>query len=132
MKRLFLDDDPTRRKRFLSMYPGATIAEAAEDCIAALDNGGSWDEVYLDHDLLGSQQCCWSDDSRSGMEVVRHVERRTHGLAPVPLRVGLFVIHTANTCAAMEMGRRLVMAGYTAALRPAYTFLAPDARQEAP
>ena len=133
MKRLFLDDDPVRRKRFRSLHPDATIVESAEECVGEMmdERHGSWDEVYLDHDLLGPTPC-YSDDRRSGMEVVRHVECRMQGLSPVPLKVGLFVLHTANRCAALEMGHRLIALGYKVELRPAHTFLGPRTGEERP
>lgn len=126
MRRLFLDDDPLRCKRFRSLHPDATIVSTAEACIAALDNDGPWDEVYLDHDLLGPLTTCWSDNPLSGMEVVRHIERRCMGRSPSPLVVRRFIIHTANSCARMEMAHRLANWHYTAELCPAHTFLGPS------
>lgn len=61
MNILFLDDDPIRRKRFLSENPTAYVVATAEACIDLLQPPNAWDLVSLDHDLSGEH---WADPAR--------------------------------------------------------------------
>ena len=108
---LFLDDDPKRGVEFLADNPGAIWVQTAADCIQSLRE--SWDEVHLDHDLEGAR---FVDQDRDdcGMAVVRWLcaQPRTH------LQTSLFVIHTHNANAAVNMVFQLESMGYTVQQRP--------------
>jgi hypothetical protein len=113
---LFLDDDPKRGIEFLTANPGALWVETAADCIRSLHE--QWDEVHLDHDLEGGQ---FVDQDRDdcGMAVVRWLcaQPRSH------LQAALFVIHTHNVGAALNMMFQLESMGYAVEQRP---FGAPE------
>lgn len=113
MKILFLDDDPNRRKYFLSQFPFATTVETAQECIREIHAGDKrWDEVWLDHDLSG-QQFCDSDREDCGMEVVRYIERIISEGWKINLpNVERFVVHSLNDYAARSMVDRLRALGY--------------------
>jgi hypothetical protein len=108
---LFLDDDPKRGTEFLADNPGAIWVQTAADCIQSLCE--SWDEIHLDHDLEGAR---FVDQDRDdcGMAVVRWLcaQPRTH------LQSSLFVIHTHNTGAALNMVFQLESMGYIVLQRP--------------
>lgn len=98
MEVLFLDDCPNRIKNFRSTVPWATIVSTAEETIAKLQER-VWDYVFLDHDL-GGEAFVDSDREDCGMEVVRWV--LTHRPD-----VKLFVVHSCNEPAAMNMESKL-------------------------
>lgn len=106
---LFLDDCPNRCKSFRSNFPSATIVNDAESCIAELKKQ-DWDQVFLDHDLGGTTYQDMSDKN-SGSEVVRWVVENKP-------EVGVFVCHSLNSPARVDMITQLRKAGYEVANIP--------------
>lgn len=102
---LFLDDDPTRQRRFAAANPGTRITSTAAETIAML-MVQPWEVVHLDHDL-GGEVYVDSNREDTGMEVVRWI------LANRP-RIGRIVVHTWNTVAGPRMSEDLRRAGYDA------------------
>jgi DNA-binding response OmpR family regulator len=109
MKILFLDDDLTRCKRFLSQHPTATIANTAHEAIHALTTG-DWDVVFLDHDL-GGEVLVDPAQENTGSAVVRFLvaEKRP---------IGQIIIHSFNVVAAGRMEEDLRAVGYKVVRRP--------------
>jgi len=103
MNVLFLDDNPIRRKMFLSEVPSAQIVDTVAECIKKLEEE-EWDYVLLDHDLGGET---FVDSSRgdTGMEVVRWI------LEKKP-KIGHVVVHSHNVPAANRMISLLEDGGY--------------------
>lgn len=106
---LFLDDCPNRCRSFRSNFPSATIVNDAKSCIAELKKQ-DWDEVFLDHDLGGTTYQD-ANDKNSGSEVVRWIVE----WKPT---VGLFVCHSLNSPARVNMITTLRNSGYDVANIP--------------
>lgn len=104
---LFLDDDMTRTRAFISrLQPHARLivtVETAGECIAQLD-ASAWDLVLLDHDL-GGEVFVDSAQAETGAEVVRWLKgnRRDHGA---------FIVHSMNPVGAASMYFDLKEMGY--------------------
>ncbi len=111
---LFLDDDPTRTKSFMSRVSPHDLhvvtVETAVECIEHLASS-TWDLVLLDHDL-GGEVFVESSRPDTGAEVVRWLgeNRGDHGA---------FIVHSMNAVGAagmffdlQEMGYRVTQAAY--------------------
>ena len=70
---LFMDDDPERRRKFVSMFPASTCVANVADCIRMLQEG-QFVTLFLDHDL-GGETLVDSDREDCGMEVVRWLQK---------------------------------------------------------
>ncbi len=113
MNILFLDDDQKRRIHASNEWAATNklpLVINVPECIEALGRKDEWDIVSLDHDLEGE---VYVDSSRKdcGMEVVRWIEKNEPN-------VKMFIVHTWNFFAAMEMTKRLRLAGYTVSQNP--------------
>ena len=111
MKRLFLDDDLKRGKKFLELNPDATWVETAQECIDALIKE-EWDVIYLDHDL-GGRIFVDEKEKNTGSGVVRYI--LSNDCVP---KNTYFVVHSYNTKSAVNMVRELRIAGYYASYVP--------------
>jgi hypothetical protein len=102
---LFLDDDPIRCARVVTVQPAATVVTTAPEAIAALQRQ-AWDVVSLDHDLGGEYYVDSARDD-TGMGVVRWIT--AHKPA-----VGRFLVHSWNDVGGDAMVAALHGAGYRA------------------
>jgi|WetSurSiteA1Bulk_404760.scaffolds.fasta_scaffold00002_5 hypothetical protein len=109
---LFLDDSEERQKLVRSTYPFVTGVRTAEECIKKLNR--DWDLVSLDHDL-GGRVYVPSEDTNTGMEVVRYLEKSNSDKYGVLKRI---IVHTLNSPAGIEMVNRLESLGFDVIYHP--------------
>ena len=110
MNILFLDDDPSRTKRFKEVVTHAQCASDAEGIITLLKDTEQTDLLFLDHDL-GGQTFVDSSETNTGMEVVRWI------VANKP-KINVIVVHSLNRPAAGEMVFKLYDVGYNVSAIP--------------
>lgn len=115
---LFLDDQAERAALFSNRSVGEDRARTvwvrtSEEAVAALEEFGldNFDRIHLDHDL--GQEYQDSRSERSGMEVVRWLEK--HGPSVSDARV---VVHSWNLPAGKRMVERLTAAGFRVIHQP--------------
>jgi CheY-like chemotaxis protein len=110
--RVFLLDDDTRRHRwFNERFKGdhIDIAETAARAIELLKTG-SYDAIFLDHDLLPEHYNSDSkDDERTGYAVALWLSEN-----PQLHRAATIMVHTRNADGAMRMVEELRRAGRSA------------------
>lgn len=82
-KKIMLVDD-------VRSAPGVTIARTSSDALQLLH--GSWDELWLDHDLGGSDTV-WP--------IIRELERRHND--GIDIGVTSIIVHTANPIESIRM-----------------------------
>ncbi len=108
---LFLDDMASRHKSFRQATIGKGSVhhvETAADAIYAISNI-VFDQAFLDHDLSEEDvmvQPGQPSKVPTGMAVVDHIVS-----LPQSQRPRQVIVHSMNTVAAEEMGRRLTYAG---------------------
>src|SRR5262245_4857900 len=114
--RVFLLDDDTRRhKWFESRFTGdyLDIAEKAAQAQEML-NDGSYDAIFLDHDLHPEHYNSDStDDERTGYAVALWLSAN-----PEKQRASTILVHTRNADGAMRMVEELRKAGRSAEYVP--------------
>ncbi len=105
MKILFLDDDPTRHKKFTRAHIGldVTYVWSAKEAIEAI-NATRFDQMSLDHDLGGDRSTMTTPDlgGGSGYDVAMHIAQ----LPPEQLP-SLVVIHSMNPPGGERMAQAL-------------------------
>lgn len=106
---LVLDDDPERRRAFLTKLSDheVRLAKTASSAIRALDET-RFDVAYLDHDLDRE-----GPNAGTGMDVVRHIAEMPARLRPKEVNV-----HSHNASKRALMVRLLRAAGVAAYSRP--------------
>lgn len=116
---IFLDDDPHRAalmcQRMTKEDRHATMwVQTAEEAVSVLkDYEARIRQVHLDHDLGGYRNMHPGDD-KSGMEVVRYLEKKD----PKCFGGCEFIVHSWNVYAGKKMVERLESKGYKVKFRP--------------
>ncbi len=107
---LFLDDDPNRTKRFVSLVPSAHTVETASECIDKLNNNDHWHLVCLDHDL-GGEIFVDTSEYNTGTTVARWINENKPS-------IDFVVVHSFNHPAAKGMMLLIEEAGYRVVTAP--------------
>lgn len=106
---LFLDDDMSRTKKFISKVPFADTVETADECINQLDSK-HWHIVFLDHDL-GGEIFVDTSNHNTGTTVARWISENKPS-------VDMFVVHSFNHPAAKGMLSIISSVGYKCVCAP--------------
>lgn len=110
-----LDDDIRRHKWFATRFKGDLI-DIAHDVVQAqaLLSAGSYDAIFLDHDLHPEHYNAEStDDERTGYAIAQWL-----GSNPDLQRASTILVHTRNADGAMRMVEELRKAGRAAEYVP--------------
>jgi hypothetical protein len=122
MRILFLDDSDERMGVFLTRAALHTVftTTRSEDVIRTLqDEAYNFDLVFLDHDL--------GESNGTGMDVVNHLvaipflevmEDMAASLEGRKARKPVYIIHSTNTPAGVEMTLKLQRAAFNAVFQP--------------
>jgi hypothetical protein len=104
-----LDDDERRHRWFERRFNGdeLSIAETVEDAKELLENG-SFDDIFLDHDLLPHhyESNEHDDYGRTGYAIAEWLNER-HDLQ----KAATIIVHTRNADAAIPMVQKLRESG---------------------
>jgi CheY-like chemotaxis protein len=125
VKILILDDDPERHQGFTRVFPEDTRTHTTRysEVVDALQNGGPFDLVYLDHDLgCFDNEETWTDAGMyrttdvpyTGVDVARFIVRELD-VGKRPTRV---IIHSWNPDGARTMLKLLQSVGISASAQP--------------
>jgi CheY-like chemotaxis protein len=121
MRVLTLDDMETRHYYFRRWFAGFDLVETytAKEAITALDNGGRFDLVMLDHDLAESHYLTLSEglseeqlpgmdeyEPGTGLDVARHI-----ATMPKEKQPGQVVVHSWNPGGSAAMHETIYRAG---------------------
>jgi hypothetical protein len=122
MKILFLDDDQVRHEKFHRQAIGHQVDHVwtADNAITKLGKG-TYDLVYLDHDLDATLNNQMVDDIEDGRFVVRWIAANAAGFGETR-----FIIHSLNTEAAGQMHDILTDVGLKATIFPLAWKVSPD------
>jgi DNA-binding response OmpR family regulator len=122
MRILFLDDDKERHQRFHRQAIGHQVDHAwtAGHAINKMDKG-TYDLVYLDHDLDATLNNQMVDDIEDGRFVVRWIVANADRFPNTT-----FIVHSLNRPAAEHMFASLDFAGLDAVIYPIAWKESPD------
>ena len=124
MKILILEDDNNRIVKFrdkLSRHALLFVNSAADAIKLLLNEGETFDMIFLDHDL-GGEVYVDSSNTNTGSEVVRWLISDQDRIMIQPY----IIIHSLNYPAAQEMQLNLTNYGYKYVYRIPYTKLVSD------
>jgi hypothetical protein len=114
--RVFLLDDDVRRHRWFATRFKGDFIDIAHDVAQArrLLSAGSYDAIFLDHDLHPEHYHVEStDDERTGYAIAQWL-----GSNPELQRASTILVHTRNADGAMRMVEELRRSGRTAEYVP--------------
>jgi hypothetical protein len=100
--RVLLVDD---LRSFREPVEGVDVARTVAEALAALADGGTWDQIWLDHDLGEA-----TGRIEDVMPIVDDLVERA--LNDKPVAVETIVLHTSNPVGRTNIERALTRAGY--------------------
>lgn len=117
---LFLDDNPSRAALAYSRWPDEKVSftiwcQNVQEVIDTFGQDYDFEEVHLDHDLEGRTFVNPAHDN-CGMEIVRWLEQNAGSLHK--FADTLFIIHSHNYYAGLEMTQRIKKLGLNAKYIP--------------